>query len=115
MQSGHEVHDQVEEEDRYELERDVNDVEGELIGRGTNHGVLTVTNDDWALSVGCGDLGHAGETARRGAEDALAASSRPPDRVQRPGKRETFELYKIAKKITPPREKNPPVSLGIWK
>lgn len=61
LQPGHEVQDHVEEERGDELGGQINDRESELIGRGAEHSILALSDDDGTLRIGRRDLCQASE------------------------------------------------------
>lgn len=69
LQSSHEVENEIEEEDGDEFERSIDDVESEDIGGGSNHGELTVSNDDGTDGVGGGDFGETSERVVENSEE----------------------------------------------
>lgn len=72
-QADHEVQHQVEDEDGDELERDVDEGQGENVGGRAEHGVAALPDNDGTLRVGRGDLGHSRE---RIVEDGEAVDER---------------------------------------
>lgn len=121
LQAHHKIKDQIEEEDRDELKRRVDNIERKNIGGRSDHGELALTDDDRSGGVAGSDLCHTRERVVC-TESALALhldarrkfndpSWKWSSRCERSVGRKAH-VQRIAKKITPPREKKPPVFLG---
>lgn len=96
-----------------------------VLGRRSKHAVLPVANDDGALCVRRSDLcsreydqawnqARGLEVLTRHADEGLVLRAKARQ-LRGSASRKQRLRTRMAKKITPPREKKPEVSLGDWK